>query len=93
MQGCERSKGISKSKIGLQSLGQGSQEGVWNGKGQIGSSMWSSENRTEVCRWMGYAVEDLRVSLGHEEVWIGVPVQCYMECNTGSESKWESDHE
>ena len=43
--------------------------------------MWSSKNRTKVCEWMGYAVGDLRTSLGHGEVWIGVPVQCYMECN------------
>ena len=34
MQGRERSKGMSKSKMGLQSLGQGSQERVWNGEGQ-----------------------------------------------------------
>ena len=37
MQGRECSKGMSKSEMGLQSLGQGSQEGVWNGEGQAGS--------------------------------------------------------
>ena len=39
---------------------------------------------------MGYAVGDLRMSLGHGDVWIGVPVRCYMECNiqdaSGSQS-------
>ena len=44
--------------------------------------MRSSENRTKVCGWMGYVAGDLRTSSGHGEVWIGVPVQCYMECNT-----------
>ena len=44
--------------------------------------MWSSENGTKVCGWMGYAVEDLGTSSGHGDVWIGVPVRCYMECNT-----------
>ena len=35
--------------------------------------------------WLGVttvtAVGGLGTSLGHGEVWIGVPVQCYMECN------------
>ena len=82
MQGCECSKGMSKSETGLQSLGQGNQKGVWNGEGQAGSSMQSSENGTEVCGWMGYVVGDLRVILGHGEVWIRVPAWCYMECNS-----------
>ena len=43
MQGCERSKGMSKSERGLRSLGQGSQKRVWNGEGRAGSSMQSSE--------------------------------------------------
>ena len=30
---------------------------------------------------MGHALGGLRVSLGHREGWIGVPVQCYTECN------------
>ena len=48
-----------------------------------GSITWSvAENRTKVCGWMGYTVEDLRTSLGHGDAWIGVPVQCYMECNS-----------
>ena len=29
-------------------------------------------------------VGDLRMSLGHGDVWIGVPVQCYTECNTSN---------
>ena len=29
---------------------------------------------------MGYTVEDLRMSLGRGDMWIGVPVWCYMEC-------------
>ena len=48
MQGREHSKGMSKSKMGLRSLGQGSWQRVWNGEGRGGSGMWSSENRTKV---------------------------------------------
>ena len=81
MEGCKCSEGMSKSEMGLQSLGQGSRIRVWNREGRGGSSMWSSENRTKVCGWMGHAVGDLRTSLGHGDVWIGVPVRCYMECN------------
>ena len=81
MQGRECSEGMSKSEMGLWSLGQGSQIRVWNGEGRVGSSMWSSENRTKVCGWMGYVVGDLRTSLGHGDVWIRVPVRCYTECN------------
>ena len=44
--------------------------------------MQSSKNRTKVCGWMGYAVEGLRMSSGHGDIWIGVPVQCYTECNS-----------
>ena len=33
---------------------------------------------------MGYAVGDLRTSSGHGDVWIGVPVRCYTECNIRS---------
>ena len=59
MQGCKHGKGMSKSEMGLQSLGQGSRIRAQNGEGQAGSSMRSSENGTKVCGWMGYAVEDL----------------------------------
>ena len=82
MQGCECGKGKSKSEMGLQSLGQGRRIRVWNGEGRAGSSVRSSENRTKVCGWMGYMVGDLRMSSGYGDVWIGVPVWCYMECNT-----------
>ena len=78
MQGRKCGKGMSKSEMGLRSLGQGSQK---KGMGWGGSSMWSSKNRTKICGWMGYAVGDLRISLGPGEVWIGVPVQCYTKCN------------
>ena len=81
MQSHERSEGMSKSETGLQSLSQGSQKRVWDGEGRAGLSTWSSKNRTKVCGWMGYAVGDLRTSSGCGEVWIRVPVQCYMECN------------
>ena len=81
MQGHERSKGMSKSEMGLQSLGQGSRERVWNREGRAGLGTWSSENRTKVCEWMGYVVGGLGTSLGHGEVWIGVLVRCYTECN------------
>ena len=79
MQGRERGEGMSKSETGLQSLDQGSRVRVWNGEGQAGSSTWSSKNGTKVCGWMGYVVEDFRMS--HGDVWIGVPVRCYTECN------------
>ena len=82
MQGHKRSKGMSKSETGLLSLSQDSQERVWNGEGWGGLGMQSSENRTKVCGWMGYAVGDLGTSLGHGEVWVGVPVRCYTECTT-----------
>ena len=68
MQGYERSKEMSKSETGLQSLSQGSQERAWNGEGWAGLGMWSSKNRTKVCGWMGYAVGDLGTSSGHGEV-------------------------
>ena len=86
MQGCKRGEGMSKSEMGLQSLGQGSWIRVWNGEGRAGSSMQSSENRTKVCGWMGYAVGDLRTSSGHGDMWIGVLVRCYTECNIHSQS-------
>ena len=82
MQGRECSEGMSKSETGLRSLSQGSRKRVWDREGQAGSSTWSSKNRTKVCGWMGYAVGDLRTSSGCGEVWIGVPVRCYTECNT-----------
>ena len=78
-------EGMSKSETGLQSLGQGSRIRTWNGEGWAGSSMWSSENGTKVCGWMGYAVEGLRTSSGRGDVWIRVLVQCYTECNTKPE--------
>ena len=81
MQGCKHGKGMSKSETGLQSLSQGSWIRVWDGQGWAGTSMRSSKNRTKVCGWMGYVVEDLRTSSGRGDVWIGVPVWCYMECN------------
>ena len=74
-------QGMSKSKMGLQSLSQGSWERVWNGEGRAGLGTRSSENRTKVCGWMGYMVGGLGTIWGHGEVWIGVPVQCYTECN------------
>ena len=48
MQGRECSKGMSKSETGLQSLGQGSQERVWNWEGRAGLGTWSSKNRIKV---------------------------------------------
>ena len=56
MQGHKRSKGMSKSETGLQSLGQGSQERVWNGEGQGGLGTWSSKNGIKVCGQNGYTV-------------------------------------
>ena len=87
MQGHKRGKGMSKSETGLQSLGQGSQIRVWNREGQAGSSTRSFKNRTKVCGWMRYTVGDLRTSSGRGDVWIGVPVRCYTECNRSSDSE------
>ena len=84
MQGREHSEGMSKFEMRLYSLSQGSRKRVWDREGRVGLSAWSSENRTKVCGWMGYAVGDLRTSLGPGEVWIGVLVRCYMECNIWS---------
>ena len=64
MQGRECGEGMSKSEMGLRSLGQGSRIRAWNGEGRAGSSMWSSENGTKVCEGMGYVVEGLRMSSG-----------------------------
>ena len=36
---------------------------------------------TKVCGGTGYTVEDFRMTLGRRDMWIGVPVRCYMECN------------
>ena len=44
----ECSKEMSKSEMGLESLGQGSQERVWNREGQAGSGTQSSKNRIKV---------------------------------------------
>ena len=82
MQGRKPSEGMSKSEMGLQNLGQGSQIRAQNGEGRAGSGMWSSENGTKVCGGMGYMVEGFRTSSGREDVWIGVPVRCYTPCNT-----------
>ena len=79
MQGRERGEGMSKSEMGLETLGQGSRIRARNREGWAGSSMRSSENGTKVC---GYGVEGLRMSSGCGDVWIGVPVRCYMECNS-----------
>ena len=82
-QGCKCGKGKSKPKTGLRSLGQGSWIRAWNGEGWAGSRCGVLETETKVCGGMGYMVEDFRSSLGRGDVWIGVLVRCYMECNSG----------
>ena len=52
-----------------------------NGEGQAGSRCRVPKTDTKVCGGVGYAVEDVRMSSGHGDAWIGVPVWCYMECN------------
>ena len=37
---------------------------------------------TKVCGGSGYVVEDFRMSLGRGDMWIGVLVRCYTECNS-----------
>ena len=67
--------------MGLQSLGQGSQIMARNREGWAGSRCGVSKTETKVCEGTGYAVGDFRTSLGCGNMWIGVPVQCYTECN------------
>ena len=81
MQGRKHGEGKSKPETGLQSLGQGSWIRARNREGQAGSRCGVSKMRSKVCggwdtRWK------FRTSLGHGDMWIGVPVQCYTECNT-----------
>ena len=45
-----------------------------HGTGRVGQGRVYGVLKTEL------RFED-RVNLGHGEVWIGVPVRCYMECN------------
>ena len=42
------------------------------GSGRV--EMQSSKNGTMVCGRAGYVVEDFRMSLGHGDTWVGVPV-------------------
>ena len=81
MQGHKRGEGKSKPETGLQSLGQGSWIRAWNREGQAGSRCGVLKTETKVCGGAGYVVEDFRKSLGRGDVWIGVPVRCYTECN------------
>ena len=81
MQGSKRGKGKSKPEMGLRSLGQGSRIRARNGEGQAGSRCGVPKMETKVCGGTGYAVGDFRTSLGRGDVWIGVPVRCYTECN------------
>ena len=82
MQGHEHGEGKSKPKTGLRSLGQGSQIRAWNGEGRAGLRCGVPKTETKVCGGTRYGVEDFRTSLGHGDAWIGVPVWCYMECNS-----------
>ena len=60
MQGCKRGEGMSKSKMGLQSLSQGSQIRAWNGEGWAGSRCRVPKMETKVCGGTGYVVEVLK---------------------------------
>ena len=51
-------------------------------EGQGGSGIWSSENRIKVLRIEWIHSKGLGTNLGQGEVWIGVLVRCYTECNT-----------
>ena len=63
------------------SLSQGSWEWAWNGEGRRGSGIWSSENGIKVLRIEWIHSKGLGTNSGQGEVWIGVPVRCYTECN------------
>ena len=89
MQGREPGEGMSKSEIGLQSLSQGSQIRARNGEGRAGSRCGVPKTEAKICGGMGYVVKDFRTSSGCGDVWIRVPVRCYMECNTRGVLKTE----
>ena len=74
MQGCKHGEGMNKSEMGLRSLGQGSWIRARNGECQAGSRCGVPKMETKVCGRAGYAVEDFRMSLGHGNAWVGVPV-------------------
>ena len=59
MQGRELGEGKSKPKMGLRSLGQGSQIRARNGEGWGGSRCGVPKMGTKVWGRAGYAVEDL----------------------------------
>ena len=67
-------EGKSMPETGLQSLGQGSWIRARNGEGWAGSRCRVPKMETKVCGKAGYTVEDFRMSLGHGNTWIRVPV-------------------
>ena len=80
MQGCKHSKGMSKSEMGLWK--------PWSGYPGMGMER-GSENRIKVLRIEWVLSKSLGMNSGHGEVWIGVPVRCYMECNNPLEQGQE----
>ena len=80
MQGCERGEGKSKPEMGLRSLGQGSRIRARNGEGQAGSRYGVPKMELRFVEGRDTRWEILeRAWVG--DVWIGVPVRCYTECN------------
>ena len=93
MQGHKHSKGISKSKMGLQnprSGWMGSGYGMGRVRQDQAYGVPRTESRVEVrmenTKSNGYKVRVLETNLGEGGVGIRVPVQCCMECNM--ESNW-----
>ena len=60
--------------MGLQSLGQGSQIRARNGEGQAGSRCGVPKMETKVVDGWDTGWKVFRKSLGHRDMWVGVPV-------------------
>ena len=52
----------------------------WGGTERVGPTVFQKQNQGLWIEWI--CGRGLGTCSGHGEVWIGVPVQCYMECNT-----------
>ena len=74
MQCRECGEGKSKSETGLQSLGQGSWIRARNGEGQAGSYAEFRKWKLRFVEGRDMRWKFFRTSLGHGDVWIGVPV-------------------
>ena len=65
--------------------------GKGHGTGRVGQGQAHGVPKT-VLRFVDRRSRGLGTSLGHGEVWIGVPVRCYTPCNTESVFKDTTVH-